>query len=181
MKLGLQVNSYTWPGGAAAIGPTLAGIARTADDVGFDSLWVMDHFFQIGSIGKVDEEMLESYATLSFLAAHTHKVRLGTLVTGVHYRQPGVLIKQVTTLDVLSGGRAWLGIGAGWNERESRGLVSLPVEFNLQGTGGLRVMINRRASLLLEAGYRHISNASIKLPNRGVDSVGGAVGFGFFF
>ncbi len=86
--------------------------------------------------------------------------------------------------------RAWvipyMQIGGGGvytdiSERESRGLVSLPVEFNLQGTGGLRVMINRRASLVLEAGYRHISNASIKLPNRGVDSVGGAVGFGFFF
>ena len=101
---------------------TLAAIARTADDAGVASIWLMDHFFQIGSVGKAEEEMLEAYTTLGFLAAHTRRARLGTLVTGVHYRHPGVLIKQVTTLDVLSQGRAWLGIGAGWYERESRGL-----------------------------------------------------------
>jgi F420-dependent oxidoreductase-like protein len=101
---------------------TLAAIARTADDAGIASIWLMDHFFQIGSVGKAEEEMLEAYTTLGFLAAHTRRARLGTLVTGVHYRHPGVLIKQVTTLDVLSQGRAWLGIGAGWYERESRGL-----------------------------------------------------------
>jgi F420-dependent oxidoreductase-like protein len=90
--------------------------------VGFASVWLMDHFFQIRSIGKVEEPMLEAYSTLGFLAAHTQRVRLGTMVTGVMYRHPGVLVKQVTTLDVLSGGRAWLGIGAGWYEREARGL-----------------------------------------------------------
>jgi F420-dependent oxidoreductase-like protein len=82
----------------------------------------MDHLFQIASIARPEEDMLEAYTTLGFLAACTSRVRLGTLVTGVHYRHPGVLVKQVTTLDVLSGGRAWLGIGAGWYERESRGL-----------------------------------------------------------
>src|SRR6266849_3330995 len=82
----------------------------------------MDHFFQIASIGKPEEDMLEAYTTLGFLAAHTRRARLGTLVTGVHYRHPGILVKQVTALDVLSEGRAWLGIGAGWYERESRGL-----------------------------------------------------------
>jgi F420-dependent oxidoreductase-like protein len=82
----------------------------------------MDHFFQISSIGKAEHEMLEAYTTLGYLAAHTKKARLGTMVTGVHYRHPGILIKQVTTLDVLSEGRAWLGIGAGWYERESVGL-----------------------------------------------------------
>jgi F420-dependent oxidoreductase-like protein len=97
-------------------------VARTADEVGFSSIWLMDHLFQIASMGKVEEEMLEAYTTLGFLAAHTRRARLGTLVTGIHYRHPGVLLKQVTTLDVLSQGRAWLGLGAGWYERESRGL-----------------------------------------------------------
>ncbi|MCA1646900.1 MAG: LLM class F420-dependent oxidoreductase [Chloroflexi bacterium] len=123
MKLGLQISRFRWPGGPPQIGSTLAGIARVADDAGYASIWVMDHLFQIASIGKVEEEMLEAYTTLGFLAAHTRQARLGTLVTGVHYRHPGVLIKQVTTLDVLSAGRAWLGIGAGWYERESKGLA----------------------------------------------------------
>jgi len=82
----------------------------------------MDHFFQIGPVGDVDEPMLEGYNALSYLAAVTERARLGTLVTGVHYRYPGLLVKSATTLDVISGGRAYLGIGAGWNERESRGL-----------------------------------------------------------
>src|SRR5438045_7125256 len=122
MKLGLQISRFRWPGGAALIPSTLAAIARAADDAGFASIWLMDHFFQIGSVGKAEQEMLEAYTTLGFLAAHTRRARLGTLVSGVHHRHPGVLIKQVTTLDVLSEGRACLGIGAGWYERESRGL-----------------------------------------------------------
>jgi F420-dependent oxidoreductase-like protein len=101
---------------------TLREIARAADDAGFESIWLMDHLFQIASIAKPEEDMLEAYTTLGYLAACTSRARVGTLVTGVHYRHPGVLVKQVTTLDVLSGGRAWLGIGAGWYERESRGL-----------------------------------------------------------
>ena len=122
MKLGLQIADFTWPGGPAQLGPTLATIARTADDAGFDSIGVMDHFFQIGRVGPPEHEMLEAYTTLGFLAAHTKRANLMTFVTGVHYRHPGILAKIVTTLDVLSGGRAWLGIGAGWNEEESRGL-----------------------------------------------------------
>jgi F420-dependent oxidoreductase-like protein len=122
MKLGLQISSFTWPGGAAAIGPTLAGIARCADEVGFDSIWVMDHFFQIRSVGRIEEPMLEGYTTLGFLAAATERARLGLMVGGVHYRDPGLWVKATTTLDVLSGGRAWLGIGAAWNEDESRAL-----------------------------------------------------------
>ena len=122
MKLGLQIPDFTWPGGAAKIGPTLATIAKTADEAGFDSIGVMDHFFQIRSIGPSEHEMLEAYTTLGFLAAHSKRAKLMTFVTGVHYRYPGILAKIVTTLDVLSGGRAWLGIGAGWNEEESRGL-----------------------------------------------------------
>jgi F420-dependent oxidoreductase-like protein len=122
MKIGLQINNFTWPGGAAQIGPTLSTIAKTADAAGFDSIGVMDHFFQIRAIGPSEQEMLEAYTTLGFLAAHTRRAKLMTFVTGVHYRHPGILAKIVTTLDVLSGGRAWLGIGAGWNEEESRAL-----------------------------------------------------------
>jgi F420-dependent oxidoreductase-like protein len=122
VKVGLQIPRFHWAGGPARLGPTLAEIARAADDAGFASIWLMDHFFQIRAVGNVEEEMLEAYTTLGFLAAHTRQARLGTMVTGVHYRHPGILVKQVTTLDVLSGGRAWLGIGAGWNERESNGL-----------------------------------------------------------
>ena len=122
MKIGLQVPSFTYPGGTLVIGPRLAEIARMADEAGFASLWVMDHFFQIRGVGKPEEPMLEGYSALNFMAAHTKKVRLGTMVTGVVYRYPGVLIKAVTTLDVLSGGRAYFGVGAAWNEEESRGL-----------------------------------------------------------
>jgi F420-dependent oxidoreductase-like protein len=121
MKLGLQIPDFTWPDGAA-LGSTLGTIAHTADEAGFDSIGVMDHFFQIRSIGPPEHEMLEAYTTLGFLAAHTKRAKLMTFVTGVHYRHPGILAKIVTTLDVLSGGRAWLGVGAGWNEEESRGL-----------------------------------------------------------
>jgi F420-dependent oxidoreductase-like protein len=123
VKIGLQVPSFTWPGGPAAIGPTLAAIARAADDAGFASLWVMDHFFQIGQmLGPATDPMLEGYSALAFMAALTRRVRLGTMVTGVVYRHPGLLLKTVTTLDVLSGGRAMLGLGAAWYEREARGL-----------------------------------------------------------
>ena len=123
MKIGLQVPSFTFPGGPAGLGSKLPEIARTADDAGFASLWVMDHFFQIGRwLGPAENEMLEGYSTLAYLAGFTKKIKLGTLVTGVIYRHPGILVKTVTTLDVLSGGRAYLGIGAAWNEEESSGL-----------------------------------------------------------
>ena len=122
MKLGLQISSFSWPGGTAAIGPTLAQVVRQADDVGLDSIWVMDHFFQIRSVGAVEEPMLEGMTALGFMAAHSSRARLGLMVGGVHYRNPALWVKATTTLDVLSGGRAWLGIGAAWNEYESRGL-----------------------------------------------------------
>lgn len=122
MKLGLQIPNFTWPGGAKAIAPTLVRVAQTAEQAGFASLWVMDHFFQIQYVGQPEEPMLEGYAALNFLAGQTSRVRLGTMVTGVVYRYPGLLVKTVTTLDVLSGGRAYLGIGAAWNEQEARGL-----------------------------------------------------------
>jgi F420-dependent oxidoreductase-like protein len=128
MKIGLQIPRFHWPGGPADIALKLADIARTADEAGFSSLWVMDHLFQISSIGKVDEPMLESYTTLAFLAGQTQRIELGSMVTAAGYRSPGLLIKQVSTLDVMSGGRAWLGIGAGWYEREARGLgLNFPV------------------------------------------------------
>jgi len=122
MKIGLNIPDFTWPGGPAKLGSTLGQIARTADQAGFDSIWVMDHFWQIRMNGPEHHEMLEGYSALSYMAAITSRAKLGTMVTGAVYRYPGVLAKTVTTLDVLSGGRAWLGIGAAWNEAESRGL-----------------------------------------------------------
>jgi F420-dependent oxidoreductase-like protein len=122
MKFGLQINNFTWPGGAAAIGPTLGRVTRTADDVGFDSIWVMDHFFQIRGLGPPEAPMLDGMTALGFMAAHSDKARIGLMVGGIHYRPPGLWIKAHTTLDVLSQGRAWFGIGAAWNEEESAGL-----------------------------------------------------------
>jgi F420-dependent oxidoreductase-like protein len=122
VKIGLQIPDFTWPGGPARLGADLATVARTADEAGFDFISVMDHFFQIGAVGPPTREMLEAYTTLGYLAGCTSRSTLVTLVTGAVYRHPGILAKIVTTLDVLSGGRAWLGIGAAWNEEESRGL-----------------------------------------------------------
>jgi F420-dependent oxidoreductase-like protein len=122
MKFGITVPRFLTPAGDTGIGPELAAIARAADQGGLDSLWVMDHFFQIPPVGEAEEPMLEGYSALAFMAGLTERVSLGTLVTGVTYRHPGILIKTVTTLDVLSGGRAWFGIGAGWYEREHLGL-----------------------------------------------------------
>jgi F420-dependent oxidoreductase-like protein len=122
MKLGLDIADFTWPAGPAKLGSSLADIARTADEVGFDSIWVMDHFWQIRMNGPEYHEMLEGYSALAYIAAVTKRAKLGTMVTGAVYHHPGILAKTVTTLDVLSSGRAWLGIGAAWNEAESRGL-----------------------------------------------------------
>lgn len=128
MKIGLQIPNFTYPAGPKELSKNLADIACTAEEAGFASIWVMDHFFQIGDrarsagLGPPEDEMLEGYSTLSYLAGLTNRVTLGTLVTGVIYRYPGILVKTITTLDVLSGGRAYFGIGAAWNEREARGL-----------------------------------------------------------
>ena len=122
MKFGLQISNFTWPGGPEAIGPTLARVTRAADDAGFDSIWVMDHFFQIRGLGPPEAPMLEGTSALAFMAAHSDRARLGLMVGGIHYRQPGLWIKATTTLDILSAGRAWFGIGAAWNEEESAGL-----------------------------------------------------------
>ena len=122
MKIGLQIPDFSTPRGPERLGAELATVARTADDAGFEYIAVMDHFFQIPAVGPADREMLEAYTTLGYLAACTSRAALLTVITGTVYRDPGVLAKIVTTLDVLSKGRAWLGIGAAWNEQESRGL-----------------------------------------------------------
>jgi F420-dependent oxidoreductase-like protein len=122
MQIGLQLPDFTWPDGPPRLGAQLAEAARTADQGGFEFVAVMDHFFQIGAIGPTENDMLEAYTTLGFLAAHTSRAKLLTLVTGAVYRHPGILAKIISTLDVLSGGRAWLGVGAAWNEEESVGL-----------------------------------------------------------
>jgi len=122
MKVGLHVADFTWDGGPPALGPRLGEIARRAEDAGVDRISVMDHVWQIGPLGPPEHEMLEAYTALGFLAAVTERVKLLTVVTAVVYREPGLLAKAVTTLDVLSGGRAMLGIGAAWNEEEARGL-----------------------------------------------------------
>ena len=122
MRLGLHISNFTWPEGAPRLGPVLGDVATAADEAGFDRISVMDHLWQISVLGPPEHEMLEAYTTLGFLAARTRRAKLLTLVTGVVYRDPGLLAKAVTTLDVLSGGRAMLGIGAAWNAEESRGL-----------------------------------------------------------
>ncbi len=120
LDFGLQIATFGGPGGACAIGPRLAAVARAAEDVGFTSLWVMDHFIQIPQVGRHWDEMLDSWTTLGFLAGQTSRVTLGTMVTGVTYRNVAHLAKIVATLDVLSGGRAVCGLGAAWFEREHK-------------------------------------------------------------
>lgn len=127
MKLGLHIADFTWDGGPAALGQQLGDVAARAEQAGFDRVSVMDHVWQIGNLGPPEHEMLEAYTALGYLAAKTERVKLLTVVTAVVYREPGLLAKAVTTLDVLSGGRAMLGIGAAWNEEEARGLgLSFP-------------------------------------------------------
>ena len=122
MKLGLHVSNFTWPGGPPELASKLSEIAQLAEDVGFDRLSVMDHVWQIDVIGPPEHDMLEAYTALGFLAARTRRMSLMTVVSASTYRTPGLLAKIVSTLDVLSGGRAWLGIGAAWNVEEARGL-----------------------------------------------------------
>ncbi|MEZ5095573.1 MAG: LLM class F420-dependent oxidoreductase [Nocardioides sp.] len=122
MRLGLHYWSFAVPDDPAQIAPTLAETARIVDQAGFSSLTLMDHFFQMEAVAPAEDPMLEGYTSLGYVAAHTERVTLGLLVSGVMYRYPGLLAKQIATLDVLSGGRARLGIGASWYEREQRGL-----------------------------------------------------------
>jgi F420-dependent oxidoreductase-like protein len=135
MKIGLHIPEYAWPGGPACLGDDLARIVRTADDCGFDSICAGDHLFQMWPGKPVEDPMLECYTTLAFIAANTSRAKLIPIVTAVPYRSPGLLTKIVTSLDVLSGGRAWLGIGAGWAAEEAHGLgipfPSLPRRFEM--------------------------------------------------
>ena len=129
MKIGLQINRFDYPGGDNKIAENLKNIAVAAENAGIESIWVMDHFFQLKNIGEYTEPMLEAYTALSFIAGITNKVKLGTMVTGVIYRDPAVLLNSIITLDVLSKGRAYFGIGAGWNDQEAKALGLLnPLE-----------------------------------------------------
>ncbi len=118
IRLGYQIPNFSYPGGAAVIGKTVVQQAREAEAAGFDTVLVMDHFYQLPGLGAPEEPMLEAYTLLGALAAATERIQLSTLVTGVTYRNPTLLAKAVTTLDVMSGGRAVLGLGAGWFELE---------------------------------------------------------------
>ncbi|MGQ4389193.1 LLM class F420-dependent oxidoreductase [Streptomyces sp. SAS_270] len=122
MRLGVHITRFNHPRGAVGLGPELAATGAAAEAAGVSWLSVMDHYFQMEFNGGAEDAMLEAYTTLGYLAAHTSTVRLGALVTGVTYRHPGLLAKVATTLDVLSGGRATLGIGAAWYDREHEGL-----------------------------------------------------------
>ncbi len=127
MRIGLHIGKFRWPGSPANIGGKLAEIARAADDAGFYSLWVMDHLFQLGEHygpihGPVDDPMLEGYSTIAYLAAVTQRIKVGVQVTCTPFRAPGLLVKTISSIDVLSGGRTYLGLGAGWFEREALGL-----------------------------------------------------------
>ncbi|HEY3737533.1 MAG TPA: LLM class F420-dependent oxidoreductase [Jatrophihabitans sp.] len=122
MKLGLHIADFTWPGGTTTLAVDLGRIAEAADDAGFARISVMDHVWQIHMIGPAENDMLEAYTALGYLAAKTNRAQLLAWVTAAVYRAPGLLAKAVTTLDVLSEGRAMLGIGAAWNDEESAGL-----------------------------------------------------------
>jgi F420-dependent oxidoreductase-like protein len=120
MKLSISITNYSWPRGEVASG--LADLSAAIDETGLDTVWVADHLLQADPSSTPQAEMLEAYTTLGYLAARTERVRLGAMVSPVTYRAPSLLIKQVTTLDVLSNGRAWLGIGAGYHEEEARAM-----------------------------------------------------------
>ncbi len=122
MELGIHIVNFTLPGGPQALAPTLAATARAAEEGGCSTLTLMDHWFQMEAMAPAQDPMLEGYTSLGFVAGQTERITLGLMVTGVTYRHPGLLAKIVTTLDILSGGRALFGIGAAWYEREHRGL-----------------------------------------------------------
>ena len=127
MRISLSITNYSWQGGPARLAAELARVVRAAEAGGLDTVWVPDHLLQAAPGCAPDAEMLEAYTTLGFLAGQSARIRLGAMVTAATYRSPGLLIKAVTTLDVLTGGRAWLGIGAGYHEGEALALgLSLP-------------------------------------------------------
>lgn len=120
MRVSITIANYSWPAGGTGTAAELRRVVRAADEAGVDTVWVPDHLYQADPGLAPEDDMLEAYTTLGFIAAETERVRLGTMVAGVMHRPPALLVKAVTTLDVLSGGRAWLGIGAGYNEDEAR-------------------------------------------------------------
>jgi F420-dependent oxidoreductase-like protein len=122
VRVSVNLTNYSWPDGTTGLGGHLAEVVRAADEAGLDTVWVADHLIQADPRSSAEAEMLEAYTTLGFIAARTERVRLGTMVTGVTFRPPAMLIKAVTTLDVLSGGRAWLGVGAGYQQDEARAM-----------------------------------------------------------
>ncbi|MGW0231979.1 LLM class F420-dependent oxidoreductase [Actinopolymorpha singaporensis] len=122
MRISINIANFTSPGGPGAISSSLLDLAHAVDESGLDTLWVGDHLIQANPYDTTGEDMLEAYTVLGFLAASTKRVRLGVMVTAVTFRPPSLLIKAVTSLDVLSGGRAWFGIGAGYNEAEARAM-----------------------------------------------------------
>ena len=122
MRLSLSITNYSWPSGPAEIAAELRGVVQAADGGGLDTVWLADHLLQADPTSEPDSEMLEAYSALGFIAAHTERIRIGTMVTAATFRPASVLIKAVTTLDVLSGGRAWLGIGAGYHVDEARAM-----------------------------------------------------------
>jgi F420-dependent oxidoreductase-like protein len=127
VKISVSITNYSWPTGASELGPRLRDVAQAADAHGLDTVWVADHLLQADPASTPDEPMLEAYTTLGYLAAHTSRVRLGAMVSAVTFRAPALLVKAVTTLDALSGGRAWLGIGAGYQQDEAAALgLDLP-------------------------------------------------------
>ncbi|HZC71092.1 MAG TPA: LLM class F420-dependent oxidoreductase [Jatrophihabitans sp.] len=129
MRVSISVTNYSWPSGASHLADELTQVARAADDAGVDTVWVTDHLLQADPTAPPDDkDMIEAYTTLGFVAARTQRVRLGAMVSPVTFREPALLVKAVTTLDVLSGGRAWLGIGAGYHgaEAEAMGLPLPP-------------------------------------------------------
>lgn len=127
MRISVNLTSFSWPGGGPGISSQLGSVVSAADEAGIDTVWVSDHLIQADPFSKVEDEMLEAYTTLGYLAGQTERVRLGTMVSSASYRAPALLIKAVTTLDVLSGGRAWLGIGSGYHEVEAKSMgLALP-------------------------------------------------------
>lgn len=122
MRISLSVTNYSWPTGPPGLRSELLRLVRAAEDAGLDTVWVADHLIQADPSSTPDAEMLEAYTTLGYLAAQTTRVRLGTMVTAATYRPASLLVKAVTTLDVLSGGRAWLGLGAGYQQDEAQAM-----------------------------------------------------------